>query len=238
MGDGRDDPRIPARRQIRSLPHHPSPITHHPSTIRAAPQPPRASRTAARTRGTVSASGSGRVAPAAALWPPPPNWPASRAQSRPFRDRTLSLIPPRACSMNSRPTSTPLEAHGVVDQVLGVLRDRAGPLEVVAGDGGVGDPAAEVGLQARPASRPSAGAGPGCSARRGAGRSRRSRRPTSTSSAAVRSVSGRVLGWRNQPVSIAIAVSRPVAISGVNVAAQGAGRPGRPACRSPRPRCP
>ena len=70
-------------------------------------QPTRASRTTARTLGRVSESGSGSIAPAAALCPPPPNWPASLAQSSPFRERTLSLIPPRACSMKRRPTSTP-----------------------------------------------------------------------------------------------------------------------------------
>ena len=40
--------------------------------------------------------------------------------------------------------------------------------------------------------------------------------PASISSATARSVPARVLEWRNQPVSMAIAVSRPVATSGVS----------------------
>ncbi len=42
--------------------------------------------------------------------------------------------------------------------------------------------------------------------------------PASINSAAVRKVPGRVFECRNQPVSIAMAVSRPVATSGVTVA--------------------
>ena len=40
---------------------------------------------------------------------PPPNSPGKRAQSRSPRDRTLTLIPPRASSTKSSPTSTPLK---------------------------------------------------------------------------------------------------------------------------------
>ena len=66
----------------------------------------------------------------------------------PLRDRTLSLTPPRLLDEEQAHLDA-LDADGVVDQVLGVLGDRAGPLDVVAGDGGIGDPPGRVGPEAR-----------------------------------------------------------------------------------------
>ena len=152
-------------------------------------------------------------------------------------------MPPRDLLDEQQADLDAAQADREVDQVLGVLRDRAGAQQVVAGDGGVGDPPVQVGLEAGRASRPSSSAGPACSARRAAGRSRRSRRPASTSSAAVRRSRAACSECRNQPVSIAIAVSRPVATSGVIVPPraldgahdQGPGRLGRRVLEVDRP---
>src|SRR5262249_120517 len=58
------------------------------------------------TRAWASARGARTVAPDARRWPPPPNCSATRATST-SRERKLTLMPPRGCSMKNRPTSTP-----------------------------------------------------------------------------------------------------------------------------------
>src|SRR5262249_21061658 len=72
----------------------------------------RAARTASRTRARVSARLPSTTAPAARRWPPPPKRSATRATSTRERARKLTLTPPRGCSMNNSPTSTPATLRG------------------------------------------------------------------------------------------------------------------------------
>ena len=101
--------------------------------VRGGDQASRASRTAARTRGRLSASGSGSIAPAAARWPPPPKRPASFEQSSPFARPDAQLDPAPLLLDEQQADLDPDDADGEVDEVLGVRRDRPGAVEVVAG---------------------------------------------------------------------------------------------------------
>ena len=64
-----------------------------------------------------------------------------REQSSPLRARNETFTPPRICSMKSMPDLDAAQADREIDQVFGILRDRAGAQQIVAGDRGVGDSA-------------------------------------------------------------------------------------------------
>ena len=136
----------------------------------------------------------------------PGSRPAGRNRARSASGTRPSRLP-CACSMNSMPTSTPRRLT-----VKSTRSSESGGMAPVrsrssSGDRRVGDrpvharscsPESVCAHQPQPAQR--------VSLEQALGKSRRSRRPTRSARPRRAGFAGRVLVWRNQPVSMAIAV--------------------------------